>query len=499
MAKGKSRANKRVLANENKGKLNGNKRQTSSRKRGRSSAAKEVASPGCESPREKLNKSNKSAGKVRKRLNFIKEPEQNNDETCTGQNNNATALVDHNLLKSKTGDGIDIAVETGDDELDYEFTEEKEDQFDSSDGSSDHEVEINQTKQQQNLTQEEKDKKLLEDNPSLKRLFNQMLDERIKQATKSGEGSKSTLLTSLSPCGATGNSGNKPNGGPLQSRVTKSPSDTTIYTPALGRKNNRNNQTDVTIGQRNALVSNTLSNHIDRFVEEVRTDTEGRERSRTGQSKITIPGYDEAKKRTEQAIIEAEKFKASVATPPGRNAHISMEELIQNLPSREVQMISNNEQHHIRQSFNEQMAPRPMIGGTMDGLGGSDNDFFHLICHIDQNLKQKIEKGEYVELDRLLSKDRFNALGSQNDGQGEFERLEWVRNENGTFLMPAKRANRINSFRKWKQAFRIYATIYCSANPTRAREIWQYISVINTAASAFIWKMCTTTMSYSGN
>ena len=68
------------------------------------------------------------------------------------------------------------------------------------------------------------------------------------------------------------------------------------------------------------------------------------------------------------------------------------------------------------------------------------------------------------------------------------EKLEWVRNDNGTFLMPAKKPSRINSFRRWEQAFHIYTTIYCGKNPTRAREIWQYISVINTAASSFVWE-----------
>ena len=50
-----------------------------------------------------------------------------------------------------------------------------------------------------------------------------------------------------------------------------------------------------------------------------------------------------------------------------------------------------------------------------------------------------------------------------------------------------KKQSKINGFRRWEQAFRVYATIYCGANPHRAKEIWQYISVINTAASACVW------------
>ena len=46
---------------------------------------------------------------------------------------------------------------------------------------------------------------------------------------------------------------------------------------------------------------------------------------------------------------------------------------------------------------------------------------------------------------------------------------------------------KINGIRCWEQAFRVYATIYCGANPHQAKEIWQYIAVINSAAAAYVW------------
>ena len=106
--------------------------------------------------------------------------------------------------------------------------------------------------------------------------------------------------------------------------------------------------------------------------------------------------------------------------------------------------------------------------------------------------KEKIERGDYVDLDKLLVKDRNSGVYLPSDNSSstfqEGEKLEWVRTENGTFLMPAKKQNKISNFRKWEQAFRIYATIYCGKNPHRSQEIWQYISVINTAASSYIWE-----------
>ena len=42
--------------------------------------------------------------------------------------------------------------------------------------------------------------------------------------------------------------------------------------------------------------------------------------------------------------------------------------------------------------------------------------FFHLICHIDPALKGKIERGEYVDLDKLLTKEHAGPwAGDQFD------------------------------------------------------------------------------------
>ena len=105
--------------------------------------------------------------------------------------------------------------------------------------------------------------------------------------------------------------------------------------------------------------------------------------------------------------------------------------------------------------------------------------FFHLTCFIDPSLIQKIERGEFIELEKLIPKDKMS--------RSDESRLEWVQREGGMFLVPAQKENKINSFRKWEQVFRAYATIYCRANPHRSKEIWQYIMVINTAALSYQW------------
>ena len=205
-----------------------------------------------------------------------------------------------------------------------------------------------------------------------------------------------------------------------------------------------------------------------------------------------------------EAIIEAEKYNANIATPPAGNHHSMSAELI-NLNDQvsnlgvsgrlQTDMLAgqkllspyNIEQgHFIKQgqvvmgnnhnTFNSQLVPNV-------GLGVSDDDFFHLTCHIDPNLIAKIEKGEFVELEKLLPKDR----AQYSRGGGEENRLEWVQRDGNTFLVSAGKDAKITGIRRWEQAFRAYATIYCAANPHRSKEIWQYIAVINTAASAYSW------------
>ena len=47
---------------------------------------------------------------------------------------------------------------------------------------------------------------------------------------------------------------------------------------------------------------------------------------------------------------------------------------------------------------------------------------------------------------------------------------------------------KIGSVRQWEQCFRVYASLYSDANPTRAAEIWQYVEIINQATASFVWE-----------
>ena len=192
----------------------------------------------------------------------------------------------------------------------------------------------------------------------------------------------------------------------------KSPSDTTINAPAF-MKSPLN--TDMLVCNKPQQVVDSqhlqypvgqadeanMDNMISNFVDKMRIKQRGaedalREKKRclSSQGKEQNPGLAEAMDRAGKVVIEAEKFRASIADPdPGM---LAINDVIPNIGSRV-----------------------------------SDDDFFHLTCHIDPNLTHKIEKGEFVELEKLLPKDKL--------GRNEESRLEWVQHDGGLSLFLLKR------------------------------------------------------------
>ena len=234
----------------------------------------------------------------------------------------------------------------------------------------------------------------------------------------------------------------------------KSPSDTTIYAPALHHLN------DNPHGMSTDVAMEKISN----FVEGIRLETQhritpvqgpsannspqpGPSRSRPQPDRRIVEQEDPELEAAKQQILEAEQYNATVEPPPKGNIHFP-----------EIDLVKRSES----EDYN-------------------DDDFFHLTCHVDKSLKAKIEQGEYVDLEKLIPKKKFKH-------NTEDSRLEWVTRDGMTFLAPAQdRECQINSIRCWEQAFRVYAAIYCNANPTRSGEIWQYIHTINSAATSYQW------------
>ena len=98
-------------------------------------------------------------------------------------------------------------------------------------------------------------------------------------------------------------------------------------------------------------------------------------------------------------------------------------------------------------------------------------------------MRCKIKRGEFVDLEHLLPKDR---LGGK---QAEERKLEIFSRDGVAYFASTsdKNGSKINGLRWWEQAFRVYAAVYSRANPNQAPEIWQYVHIINLAASAYSW------------
>ena len=246
--------------------------------------------------------------------------------------------------------------------------------------------------------------------------------------------------------------------------VMKSPSDTTVYVPALIHKpGNFQNRVDLNIDSnvfnrtpivrspvikspqavnRNDVTLNKMNNdtndvgkinQISQFIEGIRmqSSTTDRDEPQAGTSK---DDEEEARRKAKQMIVDAEKYKADMVNPSGTINNIDYV---------------------------------------------SDDKFFHLSCHVDDTMKRKIEKGEFVDLEKLLPREKSGF--KQNDG-----RLEIINKDGQTYFAKVKE-NRIGGVRRWEQAFRVYGAIYSAANPQRSHEIWQYVYVINSAASSYQW------------
>ena len=150
-------------------------------------------------------------------------------------------------------------------------------------------------------------------------------------------------------------------------------------------------------------------------------------------------------------MVQAEQFKAAVEQPKGM-------------------FTPNLDQFVLKQDLEQFL--RTLVDNE-------DDEFFHLTCHVDLPLRQKIEQGEFVELEKLLPRTHAQVVSDD-------QKMHFVNWDGASFWVPAERESRITGIRKWDQAFRIYAAIYSKHNPNRSAEIWQYIHVINMAAVSYI-------------
>ena len=111
-----------------------------------------------------------------------------------------------------------------------------------------------------------------------------------------------------------------------------------------------------------------------------------------------------------------------------------------------------------------------------------DENYMSIDSYLDDQIKHRIHRGDYVDFERLLPRSR---------NLGDEHKLELVYKGGQTFFVPAvdkEGGNVITNFHKWEQTFCVFSNVYARAHPSRATELIQYNHTIFTASSAYSWE-----------
>ena len=121
------------------------------------------------------------------------------------------------------------------------------------------------------------------------------------------------------------------------------------------------------------------------------------------------------------------------------------------------------------------------VSGEFIHLVLVDENYMSVAVHLDQNTKDKIKAGQYVDFSKLVPKDR---IFTEDDN-----RVQLIIKGGNTYFVPASdnSSTTISSINHWDQAFRVLSDIYCKFHPNRSTELIQYSHVIHTAAAMYVW------------
>ena len=283
--------------------------------------------------------------------------------------------------------------------------------------------------------------------------------------------------------------------------LVKSPSDTTLYSPGLRKLSNTNNQREIQRTVTNQQQQYDLQptpnganaiEKISNFVESIRlgstTGGDTASKQKATYPRMVISSEMNSSGKDQRRIVHHNQ--ADSATPTTSTSRRYEENTGNEMDAeRATELLLQAEKFKLRNKFvtDEGLGP---IDSEILFLRNFDQDdeFFHVTSQIDPSLKAKIERGEFVDLERLLPRDRFSS-GIRGDDLNK-QLFQLISQGTNSYLSPPsepKHGNRITNVKKWDQAFRVFGAIYTQANPIRSSEIWQYVYVIHTAAASNPW------------
>ena len=360
----------------------------------------------------------------------------------------------------------------------------------------------------------------LRNDPDFRRFLNEMLDDRDKGQQDYSHGVSNSAAATPTPQrgrNLTPKGKNRGNGDQMDNHLTpttpclarlctvKSP-DTMIYSPGLKKVSNE----DISLIEKisNFVESIRLdgkyghgksgsgrSDQLQRqsrqesphqqCAHDVRTMIQSRDVCQSGsgdRSRANSSNRREARNNnesadeiTDQLLVQAEKFHARVEAPKGNSQVNQFNSLL---------MPYDYEQLRSKFVKPEGLAP---IDSEILFLRNFDQDdeFFHVTSEIDPSLRIKIERGKFIDLERLLPKDRTSLAGRSVGDDLNRQLFQLITQGTENYLDPPmpRASGKITNIKKWDQAFRVFVAIYTHANPERASEIWQYVYVIHTTAA----------------
>ena len=99
---------------------------------------------------------------------------------------------------------------------------------------------------------------------------------------------------------------------------------------------------------------------------------------------------------------------------------------------------------------------------------------------IEDTLKEKIMRGEYVDFGKLIARDRI-----QNEEDFAYKMI--IKGGQQFWAPAGGEKSSITGFNKWEQAFRVCSNVYLKAHPNRASELIQYSHLISTISQEYLW------------
>lgn len=119
---------------------------------------------------------------------------------------------------------------------------------------------------------------------------------------------------------------------------------------------------------------------------------------------------------------------------------------------------------HISGTTSMQFSPQPLVS-----VGSS------LGNHVSQSIKQKILKGEYIDLANMLQ-------SGSDSSEADHHKLS-VKDGQLAIVSNAPKARKLTSIERWTDAMLVFAGIYISGHIDQAPHLLKYIDTIRTGAS----------------